>query len=289
MNPVRPKKEILPLGVMTSLEEDPFVVLNKVKELGFTTCQLANPPDEYVYGERKKELIQKLKKAVTKTGIEISSVFIMYKGHIWDLIDGPRTIGLVPEDTRAPRVVHACRMSDWAKELGIKVVTSHMGFIPQDASSSVYKGFIETMKEFVSFCAANNQIFAFETGQEPPQVLRRTIDDIGLKNIGVNLDPANLLLYGMGKPLEGVEAFGEFVVNTHCKDGSWPVEKGKLGPEKPMGEGDVNFPKLIPALYAKGFRGPLTIEREISGEKQIQDILRAKKILEEIKKKLISD
>ena len=288
---MKDKKEILPLGVMTSMGEEPLVALTKVKELGFTTCQLGNPPDEYVYGERRKELIKKLKEAIAKTGIKISSVFIMYKGHIWDLIDGPRTIGLVPEDKRAPRVVHACAMSNWAKEVGIKVVTSHMGFIPQDPTSLLYKGFIETMKAFVSFCVANNQIFAFETGQEPPQVLRRTIDDIGrdigFANIGVNLDPANLLLYGMGTPLEGVKAFGEFVVNTHCKDGCWPKEPGKLGPEMSMGEGDVNFSELIPALYAKGFRGPLTIEREISGEKQVQDILKAKRILEEIKSHLI--
>ena len=211
----------------------------------------------------------------------------MYKGHIWDLKDGPRTIGLVPEHTRAQRLEHACCISDWAKRIDIDTVTSHMGFIPTDADSPVYKGFIETMKEFVAHCAKNNHIFAFETGQEPPDVLRRTIDDIGADNVGINLDPANLLLYGMGKPLEAVEAFGEFVVNTHCKDGQWPLGDGNLGKEMPLGQGDVNFPELIPALYKKGFRGPLTIEREISGDQQTKDILAAKEILEGIKKQLL--
>jgi sugar phosphate isomerase/epimerase len=142
-------------------------------------------------------------------------------------------------------------MSNWAKKVGIGVVTSHIGFIPIDATSLQYKGFIETMKSFVSFCKANGQMFAFET-----------------------------------KPMEAVEALGEFVVNTHIKDGKWPAEPGKIGQELPLGEGDVHYEEVIPALYKKGFRGYLTIEREISGEKQIEDIKKAIKILEEIKAKL---
>lgn len=281
------ENEILPLGVMTNVGLDALPHLEKVKNLGLHTCQLGNPPDEYVYGERADELTQKLKDAIKKTGVKISSVFIMYKGHIWDLIDGPKTIGLVPEQTRAPRVVHACAMSNWAKKVGIGVVTSHIGFIPIDAASLQYKGFIETMKAFVSFCKANGQLFAFETGQEPPKVLRRTIDDIGMDNVRVNLDSANILLYGMGKPMEAVEAFGEFVVNTHIKDGKWPTEPGKLGHEYPIGDGDVHYEEVLPALYKKGFRGPLTIEREISGEQQITDIKKAMKIMEDIKSKLL--
>lgn len=280
-------KGILPLGVMISISTHPLNDLGKVRDMGFTTCQLGNPPDDYVYGEKSAELCQKLKQAIEQTGIKISSVFIMYKGHIWDLKDGPRTIGLIPEETRATRVVHACMMSNWAKKIGIDTVTSHMGFIPAD-NNRLYKGFVEVMKQFVAFCSDNNQIFAFETGQEPPWVLRRTIDDIGADNVGVNLDPANLLLYGMGKPLKAIRSLGEFVVNTHCKDGKWPTGDGELGREMPLGEGDVNFPEVIQALYEKGFRGPLTIEREISGEKQREDILKAKELLEGIKKRVIA-
>ncbi|MDO9463896.1 MAG: sugar phosphate isomerase/epimerase family protein [bacterium] len=281
-------KDIFPLGIMVGLSEDSEKDLQKVKDMGFPTCQIQNPTEEYVSGPKSDELCQRLRDAIKQTGVKISAVFIMYKGHIWDRKDGPRTIGLVPENTRAERTAHACSISDWAKKAGINTVTSHMGFIPEDATSGVYKGFIETMKEFVAYCAKNNQIFAFETGQETPVVLRRTIDDIGADNIGVNLDPANLLLYGMGTPMEGVEAFGEFVVNTHCKDGKWPTEEGKLGKEMPLGQGDVNFPELLRALYAKGFSGPLTIEREIHGDQQKKDILEAKVILEGIRKQLVN-
>lgn len=283
------KKEILPLGVMTGIGTNPMENLSRIQALGIPTCQLGNPPDEYIYGKKADELNEKLKSAIKKTGIKVSSVFIMYKGHIWDLVDGPRTIGLVPENTRAPRVVHACAVSNWAKKIGIKVVTSHMGFIPADSTSLLYRGFIDTMKRFVAFCEANGQLFAFETGQESPIVLRRAIDDIRADNVRVNLDSANLLMYGMGKPLEAVKLLGEFVVNTHCKDGKMPKTKRKLGPEMPLSEGDVHYEKVIPALYEKGFRGPLTIEREISGTQQIKDIKRAIKLLEEIKKNILKN
>ena len=277
------KEEILPLGVMTGIGTNPMEALSKIQDFGIHTCQLGNPPDEYIYGKESNELNEKLKSAIEKTGMKISSVFIMYKGHIWDLIDGPRTIGLVPENTRAPRVVHACAVSNWARKIGIRVVTSHMGFIPADNTTLLYKGFIDTMKKFVAFCEANDQLFAFETGQEPPWVLRRAIDDIGADNVRVNLDSANLLMYGMGKPLEAVRLLGEFVVNTHCKDGRMPEAGGKLGPEMPLGEGDVHYWEVLPALYKKGFRGPLTIEREISGAQQIEDIKNAIELLERIK------
>jgi len=168
------KREILPLGVMARLGDDPLTALQKVRDMGFSTCQLANPPDEYIYGPQSEDMTQKVRESIKETGVHISAVFIMYKGHIWNLVDGPRTIGLVPEETRAVRVVHACRVSNWAKKIGVKTVTSHMGFIPVDPASPVYKGFIETMRAFVGFCGANGQTFAFETGQEPPDVLRRT-------------------------------------------------------------------------------------------------------------------
>jgi len=265
----------------------PFEALQAVADMGFPTCQLGNPPTEYIYGPRAKDLTTELRAAVAKTGVRITAVFIMYEGHIWDLIGGPSTIGLVPVDTRGERVVHACRMSDWAREAGIDAVTSHIGFIPEDASDPSYPPFLATMKAFCQFVKDNGQTFAFETGQESAATLKRTIEDIGLDNVGVNLDPANLLLYGKDRPLSAVDLIGKYVLNTHCKDGAWPEPGGALGEEMPLGEGEVNIRELIPKLYSLGYRGPLTIEREISGDAQIADIRRAKALLEDIRAPLI--
>lgn len=275
--------EPLALGVMTSVRSDPFEAFRKVREMGFPSCQLGNPPAEYVYGPRAAELTARVKDAIRETGIVVTSVFIMFPGHVWDLVDGPRTIGLVPEETRGERVVHACRMSNWAREVGIPAVTSHIGFIPEDPEDKRTPPFVRMMRAFCAYCRENGQTFAFETGQETAATLDRVISDIGLDGVGINLDPANLILYGKDRPMDVVERIGKYVFNTHCKDGVWPEPGGKLGHEVPLGEGEVRIRELIPALYRLGYRGPLTIEREISGEKQVQDILRAKALLEEIR------
>lgn len=279
---------VLPLGVMTSLEiDDPAAPLRRLRDMGFPTCQLGNPPHEFVYGPRAEELTEKFVAAVAAIGVRVTSVFIMFQGHIWDLVDGPRTIGLMPLHTRGERVVHACKISDWARRAGIDAVTSHIGFIPEDPDDPEYKPFIEMMKALCRFIADNGQTFAFETGQETAETLKRTIEDIGMDNVGVNLDPANLVLYGKSRPLEAAELIGKYVLNTHCKDGLWPPPGGKLGHEVPLGEGEAEIRKLIPYLFEQGYRGPLTIEREISGPAQIADIERAKALLEEIRGPLL--
>ena len=269
----------LPLGVMVQLKDDPMASFTKVKELGFPTCQINFPSEDYLSGDKNSQF----KEALEKTGIEVTSVFVGFEGAIWDLVDGPRTIGFVPLKTRAERLIQGKRISDWVKDVGLKDVFCHVGFIPEDPNDSDYPNIVRTLEDFIGYCKANGQGFRFETGQETPETLLRTIEDVGLDNIGINLDPANLLLYGKAKPLEALDIFGRYVQGTHCKDGMWPTVPGKLGEEMPLGEGDVDFPNLIPKLKTLGYEGPLTIEREISGDQQIKDILRAKGILEELR------
>lgn len=281
----------LALGVMTSLHDDPLADFRKVRELGFPTCQLGNPPDAYVYGPRAAELTEQVRAAIAATGVTVTAVFIMFPGHVWDLVDGPRTIGLMPEELRGERVVHACRISNWAREVGIPAVTSHIGFIPEDPADPRLPPFVRMMRAFCRYCADNGQTFAFETGQESAATLCRVIEQIhaggGPRNVGINLDPANLILYGKDRPLDVVDLLAPHVFNTHCKDGTWPEPGGKLGHEVPLGEGEVRIRELIPALYRRGYRGPLTIEREISGERQIADIQRARALLEAIRAELL--
>ena len=106
------------------------------------------------------------------------------------------------------------------------------------------------------------------------------IEDVGLDNLGVNLDPANLILYGKANPVDALDTIGEFVRDVHGKDGCYPTDAKHLGAEMPLGKGRVNFPALIARLKELGYDGPITIEREISGEEQVRDILAAKALLE---------
>jgi sugar phosphate isomerase/epimerase len=166
------------------------------------------------------------------------------------------------------------------KEIGIRSITSHIGFIPDEPKDPVYISFIDTMKDLANHLLKNGQTLAFETGQELPSTLKRTILDVGTGNLFVNLDPANLILYGKAYPLDAAEILGEYIRGMHAKDGIWPNRDEKLGHEKPLGEGDVNFPVLMPLVKSKGFRGPITIEREIRGPQQTEDIKKAIKFLE---------
>ena len=110
--------------------------------------------------------------------------------------------------------------------------------------------------------------------------MRRFIDDVDRDNLRVNFDPANMILYGNDQPIPALDLLGRWVDGVHCKDGRWPTEPNQLGHETPLGEGDVDIPRWIEKLISIGFRGPLTIEREISGEEQRRDILKAKALLE---------
>ena len=103
-----------------------------------------------------------------------------------------------------------------------------------------------------------------------------------MNNLGVNLDPANLLMYGKGNAIDALDVLGEYVRGVHAKDGEYPVDGRELGMEKPVGQGRVNFPMLLNKLKAIGYKGALTIEREISGEEQIKDIIETKKLLENL-------
>ena len=138
------------------------------------------------------------------------------------------------------------------------------------------------MDQIAEHVKENGQYFLFETGQETPVTLRRAIEDIGTGNLGINLDPANLIIYGKANPIDALDVFGEYVRDIHAKDGCYPTNGHELGEEKPLGDGKVNFPMFIKRLKEIGYDGPLTIEREISGDKQIEDIKHAKVLLEEL-------
>ena len=138
----------------------------------------------------------------------------------------------------------------------------------------------------VAKCKENGQNFLFETGQETPVTLKRAIQDIekalGKGNVGINLDPANLLMYGKANPVDALEVFGEYVMGIHGKDGKYPTDGHHLGDEVPLGQGKVNYPAFIAKLKEVGYEGDITIEREIDGDEQKKDIRMAKDLLDKL-------
>ena len=167
-----------------------------------------------------------------------------------------------------------------ARKLGVGQIATHVGFIPEDPNAEQYGATVEAVRTVAARCMQNGQYFLFETGQETPVTLLRTIGDVGLDNLGVNLDPANLILYGKANPVDALGVIGKYVRDVHAKDGCYPTDGRTLGQETALGEGQVNFPALIEGLRALGYDGAITIEREIGGERQTADIYKAKALIE---------
>jgi sugar phosphate isomerase/epimerase len=141
---------------------------------------------------------------------------------------------------------------------------------------------VDALRQVATHIKGNGQMMLYETGQESPITMLRAITDVGLDNQFANLDTANLILYGKGNPLDALDVIGKLVRGVHAKDGLFPTDPKKLGEEVAIGKGKANFPALIPRLKELGYTGPLTIEREISGPKQLEDIKKEKAYLEKL-------
>src|SRR5438067_3507158 len=269
-------KKPLRLGLIIGIGKDPDASMAKVRDLGLPTSQVF--VDEF-----ETELVGKLRQALEKHQIEATSLVVGGPGkEVWDFYQGPLTIGLVPRVTRAARIAHIKKASDFAKQCGIQAVQTHCGFIPENPNDPVYKETIVAMKEVVGYCKNNGQNFRYETGQETPITLVRAIQDVGLDNQGVNFDLANLILYGKANPVDAIELLGPYVQGIHAKDGLFPTDPRNLGKEVPIGKGKVDFPRIIERLKQLNYQGAVTIEREISGPQQVADVQEAKAYLEKL-------
>lgn len=247
-----------------------------VHDLGFESCQLCGW-DMSLFND---EVAESVNAACEKYNVRISTFWCGWGGpQVWDFYEGPLTLGLVPVTYRNKRIEDLKKGSDFAKKLGVENVATHVGFMPETPNTEQYHSVVCAIREVAQYCKGNGQYFMFETGQETPVTLRRTIEDVGTGNLGINLDPANLILYGKANPIDALDVFGEYVREVHAKDGCYPTDGKNLGEEKPLGEGRVNFPALVKKLKEIGYDGTLTIEREITGEEQIKDIKMAKEFL----------
>ena len=180
------------------------------------------------------------------------------------------------------RVQNLCDGADFAKKLGIVNVATHMGFIPENPNDPAFAGLCDAIRTVAEHLKKNDQPVLFETGQETPTAMLRCFEVVGTDNLAVNLDTANLILYGKANPVDALDVIGKYVRNIHAKDGRYPVNGHDLGEEVRLGDGKVDFPAFFRGLKALNYDTFVTIEREIDGDEQIADIQHAKSYLEGI-------
>ncbi len=281
--------QIWPIGVFTSVDAGLGVRLDVAQELGVPTVQIHSPHKQTRTTKAADEFLKKCQAA----GITVTAVFGGFDGESYaDIPTTIRTVGLVPRETRAARLAEMTEISDFAKLLGCDTVALHIGFVPATEGPTDYKDLVNCTRDLLDHVAGNDQHLNLETGQESAEHLLEFIHDVARDNLFINFDPANMILYGSGEPIDALRKVGKYVRSVHCKDGKWAAsdKRGKeWGTEVPLGQGDVGMENYLRTLKEIGYTGPLTIEREIAHdrEKQKADISMALNLLTELRKKIL--
>jgi sugar phosphate isomerase/epimerase len=278
-----------PIGVFASIDAGLGVHLEVARDLGVPTVQIHTPHQH----NRNPAAAQAFLNRCENAGIRVTAVFGGFEGDSYaDIPTTARTVGLVPKSTRAARVQEMKEIADFARALDCSTVALHIGFVPDDRNGSDYRDLIDATRDLLDHIAANGQHLNLETGQEPADHLLTFLTDVKRDNLFVNFDPANMILYGTGDPIDALKKVGGYVRSVHCKDAKWAASqvRGKeWGTEVPLGEGDVGMEKYLRTLHGLGYFGPLTIEREIPHEpaRQKLDIGHAVRLLEQLRSKIL--
>jgi len=259
------------VGVMAGLKKE-GPSLKEVEDFGLRACQLVNW-DMSLWDEA---LAREVRQEADGRGVKITALWAGVPGpEVWDFVEGPAVLGLVPRKYRRARIDALKEAGAFAAALGVPAIITHLGFIPENPGDAAFGELCEAVHEVALHLQELGLEFWFETGQETPVAMLRTIEAVGTGNLAINLDPANLILYGKANPVDALDVFGKYVRNVHAKDGLYPTDPMQLGQEVRVGEGAVRFPFLAHRLRELGYQGEFIIEREITGDEQKSDIAQA--------------
>ena len=254
--------------------------IRHAKSLGFDCGQLAIWDMGFYTDEYAKEL----KAFLEAEKFEVSALWCGWTGPvIWGYPHMYTSLGLVPDYMRQKRMEDLERGADFAYALGIDTVVTHIGYTPDNPFDPARLAIVQCLKGLCKKLRDRGQRFAFETGEEIPLTLNILINEIGLDNVGVNFDPANLTSSGRGNANDAMDMLGCRIFGMHAKD-AVPARFGETsGHQVLIGTGKVDFKRLMCQLKENGFPGDIVIEHEMSGTADRNaEILDAKKYLEAI-------
>ena len=277
-----------PIGIIiNSFRTDIPTSVRKAAECGAQGIQVYSTHGEMAPENLSPEKRREFLKLVKDNGLIISAL-------CGDLGGG----GFIHKDLNKERVEKSKRILDLAKDLETDIVTTHIGVVPSDPNHDRYKIMQEACHELAEYADSIDAHFAVETGPETSAVLKGFLDSLNSTGVGVNLDPANLVMVTGDDPVQAVHNLKKYIVHTHAKDGKqifyrdpeivYGIKKDVIVTddsflEVPLGEGSVDFPKYLAALEEIGYNGFLTIEREV-GDKPEVDIKAAVNFLENLMK-----
>lgn len=247
------------LGLVFWAEQDARTTLAELQSFGLNAGQLGVPPT-MLCGPAATEEWQA---ALREHSVQLAGAVCAYAGEDYASLERVhQTVGFTAPGYAAERIARTREVAAFAATLGLRSVSCHIGFIPGDPSSPLYAELLAIAREVCAFCAEHEQSFVLETGQESAATLLAFLRDAAQPNLRVNFDPANMILYGSGDPIEALDLLESHVLSVHCKDGRSPAAPGMLGEECALGEGEVDFPAFLSLLRRIGYTGLLAIERE---------------------------
>lgn len=271
-----------PIGVIIdSFRTDITTAVKKATSVGAQGIQVYATRGEMSPENMTASKIAEFKKLVADNGLVISALC------------GDLGGGFGNKDENPERVEKSKRIIDLAKELGTDVVTTHIGVVPADPAHERYGIMQEACFELARYADSLEAHFAVETGPETSLELKNFLDGLNSTGVGVNLDPANLVMVTGDNPAKAVYNLQKYIVHTHAKDGVQnfykdpeivygikkdPLVTGDSFTEVPLGEGSVNWKEYLTALEEIGYKGFLTIEREV-GDDPEKDIRKAVEFL----------
>lgn len=276
------------IGVFTSIDAGLGVSLEVARELGVSTIQLHAPSVEL----RQSGPTQELRQRLARLGLTVTAVFGGFAGESYaDIPTTQRTVGLVPAETRAARLREMKEIADFAARIEVIAVGLHLGFIPHVSNApDLHRQVVAVTQELCDHVVRHGQAVHLETGQETAEDLLAFLAAVDRPNLGINFDPANMVLYGTGEPISALHQVGAFVRSVHCKDALWSERPGETwGREVPLGEGAVGMANFLRSLRELGYQGSLTIEREIPQEpgRQRAEIAHAVGLLTRLRQNLL--
>lgn len=239
----------------------------RVRECGVKKLQLALNPlsDEPEAWADTGRLCQ-------QAGIRIVSGMFGCIGEDYSTLESIRqTGGLVLDADWQENFAIAERAMKHAKTLGVRTITTHVGFIPHDERDPDYAKMVERVRAIADLYARESIALLTETGQETADDLWTFLDRVDRENVGINFDPANMILYDQGDPVEALRKLLPRVRQVHLKDATRTKTPGTWGAETPLGKGAVDWPAFLAVLDGAGFSGDLVIERE-GGDRRVEEV-----------------
>jgi L-ribulose-5-phosphate 3-epimerase len=256
---------------------DPRDLLAQLQGIGIRHVQIALDPlreSPGVWGV--------LAELCAKNGVALVSGMFGTAGEDYSTLESiRRTGGVVPDGTWPENWRNIQASADIAQKLGLKLVTFHAGFLPHEPGDPKFQTLLQRISLIADLFAAKGIDLGFETGQETAETLGAFLRMLGKPNVGVNFDPANMILYDKGDPIAALQALGPWLKQCHIKDAVKTKVPGSWGAEVPVGTGEVDWRAFLLTLDKLGFKGDLAIERE-AGEQRVADIRTARQYLGDI-------